>query len=82
MTQQEGMIFESYSNFLDKLPEFFAKPLGSCIICNGTWIFIIAFILEKVPFDCRVIPVFISLFLGMGINYIWIELMGKVINQE
>jgi hypothetical protein len=82
MTLGEGMIFEWYGNLLDKLPEFFAKPLGRCVLCNGTWIYIGLF-LAWYGIGAYLIPTFVLLFLGIGINYIWTELIGKVIvNNE
>lgn len=46
-------------------------PLGLCVYCNGTWLYIIFYF-----FFFTNIPLFI---LGMGVNYIFIELMRPLI---
>jgi hypothetical protein len=82
MTQDEGMIFEWYGKLLDRIPEFFAKPLGSCVLCNGTWIYIIVFFLYWLDPKSAFIPTIVLLFLGMGVNYIFIEMIGKGIEHD
>lgn len=93
VAQEEGMIFEWYGKLLDKIPEFFAMPLGRCITCNGTWIFIIAFFLTIIIFNNKIVlfslsqpeekfsqpQSLIALFLGIGINFIWIKVIDKYI---
>jgi hypothetical protein len=38
---QEGMIFEFYGKWLDRLPINLAKPLGLCLKCFHIWVVII-----------------------------------------
>jgi hypothetical protein len=78
--QEEGMIFEWYGNLIRKLPDFLYSPLGGCEICNGTWIFIVLFLVEGFEYCCLGSSL-VELFLGIGINYIFIEILSKVINK-
>lgn len=80
-TQEEGMIFELYGNLLDKLPPFIAAPLGRCVVCNGTWIFIVLYFWQHLPQvgDKQFV---LYLFLGIGINYILIRIFGKIITDD
>lgn len=52
------------------------KPLGGCIFCFGSWIYIIISLLftNNLPF----ISQFITLFLGLGTNYLFIELIQRL----
>ena len=38
---QEGMIFEKYGKWLNRLPSNLANPLGDCLKCFHVWVVII-----------------------------------------
>jgi hypothetical protein len=64
-----GNYFSLYThsdlNKRNRFLRWFFKPLGGCIYCNGTWIFIITFSILHFPFS---LTEFVLLFLGMGAN--------------
>lgn len=63
-----------------KLPSFIKhlyKPLGGCIYCFGTWVFIVLFLCWSSQ-NSYSIHTFVSLFLGIGLNYIWIKILNKI----
>jgi hypothetical protein len=53
------------------------KLLGGCVYCQGTWIFIVFYLLMIYPFS-GFIPAFVGLSLGCGINYFWLEVIEKI----
>jgi hypothetical protein len=53
------------------------EPMGGCIYCFGTWVFIVLFIVYITTFTYE-IPAFLGLLLGMGVNYVFIELINKL----
>lgn len=73
MCFNEGMIFHWYYKLIERLPVVLFKPLGGCIYCFGTWVFVI--FLELPPTKQNVL----GLFLGIGINYIFIKTFEKFI---
>lgn len=80
------MIFEKYGDFLEKIPDFIAKPLGKCVLCNGFWIFALFFtgwaFCGSWPRESGAYLEFaIVLFLGAGVNYVWTEIIGQIINE-
>lgn len=78
----EGNIFDRYYLFIynkfekDNLKIF--KVLGGCIYCFGTWIFIINYLLFNIYYS---LP-FIFIFFGIGINYISIDILTKILDNE
>lgn len=52
---------------------FLYKPLGGCVNCFGTWVFIVLFF-----FLHRENTLQLGLFLGLGVNYIWIKIFNKI----
>ena len=60
------------------------KVWGLCIYCNGTWVFIALFILinaineTKHGDNTSFLANTIALFLGIGLNYIWIKILKKL----
>lgn len=78
--QEEDMIFYKYSLLLDRLPDYLAAPLGACVYCNGTWVYIITYLIYGIfisPTELIILAFFG--FLGLGLNYVWIEILNKVI---
>lgn len=74
---QEGNIFGWYGCLIEKWSEnpkleYWLKPLGGCVYCFGTWIFIVLF-LGIVPSFGWSIPEIVALLLGCGLNYMFIE---------
>ena len=41
MLMWEDMIFEKWGKFLENLPKWIGKPLGSCIYCSNVWLTLI-----------------------------------------
>jgi hypothetical protein len=82
---KHGNILGWYGDLLDNVWEekpglrYWLKPLGACVYCYGTWVFI-AFYLLYIPEFSGKTSDFISLFLGMGVNYIFIEVLAKITN--
>lgn len=75
----EDMIFHGYYKAIEKLPVWLFKPLGGCLCCMGTWVYII---ISACVFSISgVIYGFIGFFLGIGINYIFIRLFDKYVVQ-
>lgn len=79
---QDGNIFESYGKWIEKTSEkkksyeYWLKPIGGCVFCFGTWVYIITyliFVFDKTAF----IPSFIVLFLGCGVNYLFLSIFNK-----
>ncbi len=60
-----------------KMFEWLNKILGGCIYCFGTWVFIVLFLVNMTMFP-RDISQFIALFLGIGFNYLFIEIIQKL----
>lgn len=60
-----------------KIVLFLLKPLGMCIYCFSSWVFIGLFLVTMVPFSGEM-PIFIGLLLGLGFNYIWIKILEKI----
>jgi surface polysaccharide O-acyltransferase-like enzyme len=52
------------------------KPIGLCIYCTTTWIFIVLYLFQA-GLDSYSIHNLIGLFLGMGITYVWVEILTK-----
>lgn len=57
---KEGNLFERYGFWLDKLPTFWAKPLGYCAACLagqiGFWVFLLLEFELSFEFVARLIP--------------------------
>lgn len=53
------------------------KVLGGCVYCFGTWVFIV-FYLVVASNILTLIPLIIGLFLGIGMNYFWIEVIQRI----
>jgi hypothetical protein len=48
----EGMIFERVGKWLDaRLPEWLAKPLYACPICNSVWVAITMAVVGVIPYN-------------------------------
>lgn len=62
--------------FVPNKYEWLNKILGGCIYCFGTWVFIVTFTLSVSQKDAF-IPTFVALFLGTGLNFIWIKILEK-----
>lgn len=80
----KGNILRGYNNLITinlylKNPQFTGlyKVLGGCIYCNGTWIFICTYLIHIFSIS-NFILCFIELFLGIGLNYIWIKILEKL----
>jgi hypothetical protein len=72
MCMQEGMILHRYYLTIEKLPMIIFKPLGGCSYCMGFWVFVLFF------FSLRAETNIIELFLGAGINYVFIKFLEKL----
>lgn len=76
----EGNILSWYYRLIQWLPDWVNKPLGTCVYCFSSWIFIIMYSLwvQKIPcLDCNTVN-FIGLFKGLGINFIIIKTADKL----
>jgi hypothetical protein len=72
MCMQEGMILHRYYKAIEGFPVMLFKPLGGCSYCFGTWIFVLFF------FSFRSEPNILGLFIGLGINYVFIKVIEKI----
>lgn len=77
----EDNIFDFYykyisNKFYENNPKLF-KVLGGCIYCFGTWVYIVFYIIFNIYYS---LP-FMFLFLGMGINYISIDILNKNLGE-
>ena len=63
-----------YAGMLSRLPEKFAKPLGECIYCAGTWIYLITVYLtiNNYLWLCLI---------GVGINHLAISWLLSLSNR-
>lgn len=79
MCMEAGMILNWYYKLIERLPEYLFKPLGGCIYCFSTWVYILvfAFSQELPPTKQNIL----GLFLGLGINYIFIKAFEKYVVQ-
>jgi hypothetical protein len=70
---EEHPLGKWYAGILKNLPAYIAKPLGECIFCAGSWIYLlIAYFLIKIPFYLCVI--------GLGANHLailWLLLKSR-----
>lgn len=39
-----GEIFGGYSDWIETLPKWLAKPLGGCMVCMGVWVSAFVFV--------------------------------------
>lgn len=70
----EGNILSWYYRLILKLPDWLNKPLGTCIYCFGTWVYIGLY--EYVgKFDL------LLFILGLGVQFIAIKLYDKCLND-
>lgn len=53
------------------------KVLGGCVYCFGTWVAIV-FYLVVLNDSRNIIPSLIGLFLFIGMNYFWIEVIQRI----
>lgn len=80
---KDGNIFETYGNWIERKSEenpkleYWLKPIGGCVYCFGTWVFIGLFV-GLIPNTNGLIQYFMVLFLGCGVNYISIDLLSKI----
>lgn len=73
MCMEEGMILHWYYKLIERLPEVLFKPLGGCIYCFSAWCFVLFYCLSDGG-DKNFV-----LFLGIGINYIFIKSIEKYV---
>jgi hypothetical protein len=79
----DGNIFGWYGKFLvsmqEKHPSFayWSKPIGGCVFCTSTWVFIV-FFLCLVPVKCWSRQEILVLFLGIGVNHIFLSMFKKI----
>ncbi len=71
--------YSGKSMFKAKLIQFLLKPLGMCIYCYGSWVFIVLFLANMPTFPSETRQ-FIGLLLGLGFNFIWIKILEKWIS--
>lgn len=64
--------------FKAKIALFALKPLGMCIYCFSSWVFIVLFTVEMLNIPNKTFD-FIGLFLGLGFNFIWIKILEKYV---
>jgi hypothetical protein len=75
----EGMIMEWYYKLLLKIDYLaISKPLGLCIYCMSSWVFIALYLVQVVDIR-QVIPTIIGLFCGLGLNFFFIKTYQKYI---
>jgi hypothetical protein len=67
----------AWSYFHKNKYQWLWKILGGCVFCFGTWIFIVLYLVVS-SLNQYSIPTLIGLFLGMGMNYFWIEVINKI----
>lgn len=80
---EPGMIFHQYGKWLhatyrlnwrrkDRWRRHLVQPLGNCVFCNSSWIYIIAHLLvigwQNAAF----------ILLGLGLNYVWVKIFNKL----
>lgn len=53
------------------------KILGGCVYCFGTWAFIVLFLCLASLIRCDCLTL-VGLFIGLGFNYLFIELIQKL----
>lgn len=53
------------------------KVLGGCVYCFGTWVAIVFYMIVLGDFR-TLIPTIIGLFLFIGMNYFWTEVIQKI----
>jgi hypothetical protein len=91
---EKGMIFRSYYNWITywlwlsknsvkNKYQWLFKVLGGCVYCFGTWVFIVLYLVIvlylAVLSDFRsIVTSVIGLFLGIGMNYFWIEVIQRI----
>jgi hypothetical protein len=71
MCLQEGMIFYRYYKNIERLPVWIFKPLGGCVYCSGTWIFLIVY-------SCLIAEFSALIVLGIGINHVFIKAIERI----
>lgn len=78
MCMNDGGIFNWYLGKIVHLPNWLFKPLGGCLYCFSTWIYIITilFVTNIYGFICNPI----ILFLGLGFNFLFVKLIDKYAN--
>lgn len=80
-TMEKGMIFEKYRIMLEAIEKksktagFLLKPLGLCIYCYSTWIYIVSYSISQ-RFDI------VFFFGGMGISYIITEFLTGWLQEK
>lgn len=72
MCFEENMIFHWYYKLIERLPEYLFKPLGGCIYCFGSWIFLILYTCLIAKFSGLIV-------LGIGFNYVFIKALEKYV---
>jgi hypothetical protein len=60
---------------------YLSKPLGTCIYCFSSWVFI-AFYLVSLSGFPSMVEIFIGLFLGLGVNYVTIRIYEKIVGDN
>lgn len=80
---KEGMILNWYGKLINylwdstKFPKWLLKPLGMCIYCFSSWVWIGLFVVNMLPIQWVRLE-FIGLFIGLGFNFIWIKTLEKL----
>jgi hypothetical protein len=72
MCFEDGMILHGYYKAIYRLPKVLFKPLGGCVYCFSVWVFVLFF------FSFRVETNLLGLFIGLGINYVFIKAIEKL----
>jgi hypothetical protein len=79
MCMQEGMILYRYYRNIEKFPAWIFKPLGGCVYCSGTWIFICTYlIIAKNVFPIEFVSLAVFGILGIGLNHVFIKLIERI----
>jgi len=90
---EKGMILRWYYVWLklnlyysDKNWKYYlSKPLGTCIYCFGSWVFIVFYLgdkyfsLENFDVQTAIIKIVIGLFTGLGFTYVFIRIYDQFI---
>lgn len=79
MCMQEGMVLHSYYKAIEKFPVALFKPLGGCVYCFGTWVFICTYLMwgKSVLTGNFSILTLYCLF-GIGFNYVFIKVIERL----
>lgn len=61
-----------------KIAMFLLKPLGMCIYCFSSWVFIVLFTVKMLNIPNQTFD-FIGLLLGLGFNFAWVKILEKYV---